>query len=228
MSGSIAPKIVTDGLVVFLDTNNTNSYSGSGDTWYNLYRYKTDLTLSGPLVYSSLNKTLTFNGSTTYAYSSNFYPIEGPATICVAIRPTSTGSNRTFFSVSNATGASGDWGGIQAGYRSGLSNVFSVWKMGGTILSQIGSLPVNNWHYACITYSTTKLSVYVNGQLVNTVLSPELQTGSGRILVGTYRHLPSPLEVFAGSFGVFQYYNRELSDYEILQNYNFFKPIFNF
>jgi hypothetical protein len=82
MSGSILPKLVNDGLIMFVDAGNISSYIGTGSTWLDLYRYGTNLTMSGPFVYDSTGTTLTFNGSSTYAYSSSFYPIEGPATMC--------------------------------------------------------------------------------------------------------------------------------------------------
>jgi hypothetical protein len=45
----------------------------------------------------------------------------------------------------------------------------------------------------------------------------------GRFLIGSYRHLPSPLEVMYGDIVMSQYYNRMLSDSEIIQNFNAIK-----
>jgi hypothetical protein len=79
------------------------------------------------------------------------------------------------------------------------------------------------WAYICVSYSTTSIKTYINGVLSNTVLSPVLQTGLGRFLIGTYRHLPTPLEVMFGDIVMSQYYNRILSDSEITQNFNAIK-----
>jgi hypothetical protein len=70
MSLSHGPSVVTQGLVLALDAADRNSYPGSGTTWTDLSGRGNNATLSN-VSYSSANKSLVFNGSNSYAYSSN-------------------------------------------------------------------------------------------------------------------------------------------------------------
>ena len=207
--------IVKDGLTLCLDVAKPDSYPKSGLTWKDTSGFSNNLTLSAPVQYQKNNNLFFLNGSTSYLYSDNLFPIEGPATICLLCKPTATGG-RTFISISNVTGG---FAAFQFGYRSGLGSALSVWKYGGVVFSSAGTLTTGVWYYICVSYSTTSIKTYINGVLTDTVLSPALQTGSGRFLIGSYRH-PSPLEVMYGDIDICQYYNRVLSDSEITQNFN--------
>lgn len=55
MSGNVAPKIVTDGLILYLDAGNTKSYSGSGTTWTDISRGGNNGTLTNGPTYNSGN-----------------------------------------------------------------------------------------------------------------------------------------------------------------------------
>lgn len=224
MSGRVSyyGGIVKDGLIIDVDVAKLDSYPKSGIILNDVSGQGNNLTLSGPVNYQQDNNLFFLNGSTTYMYSNNFFPIEGPATICLLCKPTATGG-RTFVSISNVTGTVGPFSAFQFGYRSGLGNALSVWKYGGAVLSSSGVLTTGVWAYICVSYSTTSIKTYINGVLSNTVLSPVLQTGLGRFLIGTYRHLPTPLEVMFGDIVMSQYYNRILSDSEITQNFNAIK-----
>lgn len=224
MSGRVSyyGGIVKDGLIIDVDVAKLDSYPKSGIILNDVSGQGNNLTLSGPVNYQQDNNLFFLNGSTTYMYSNNFFPIEGPATICLLCKPTATGG-RTFVSISNVTGTVGPFSAFQFGYRSGLGNALSVWKYGGAVLSSSGVLTTGVWAYICVSYSTTSIKTYINGVLSNTFLSPVLQTGLGRFLIGTYRHLPTPLEVMFGDIVMSQYYNRILSDSEITQNFNAIK-----
>jgi hypothetical protein len=152
-------------------------------------------------------------------FSNSVFPIEGPATICLLCKPTAIGG-RTFVAISNVTGTVGPFSALQFGYRSGLGNALNVWKYGGILFSSAGTMPLFTWQYICVSYSAASVKTYINSVLINTVLTPSLQTGTGRLLIGTYRHLPSPLEVMYGDIAACQYYNRQLTDLEITQNFN--------
>lgn len=224
MSGRVSyyGGIVKDGLTISVDVAKLDSYKKSGVIWNDVSGQGNNLTLSGPVDYQPNNNLFFLNGSTTYMYSNSFFPIEGPATICLLCKPTATGG-RTFVSISNVTGTVGPFSAFQFGYRAGLGSNLSVWKYGGTVFSSSGTLTTASWYYICVSYSTSSIKTYINGNLISTVLSPVLQTGLGRFLIGSYRHLPSPLEVMFGDIVMSQYYNRMLSDSEIIQNFNAIK-----
>ena len=60
--------IVTNGLVLFLDANNTNSYPGSGTSWYDLSGNSNSGTLiNGPTFSSTNGGSIVFDGTNDYA-----------------------------------------------------------------------------------------------------------------------------------------------------------------
>ena len=52
MGLSHSPKVISDGLVLYLDATNTRSYSGTGSSWYDLsvYGYNSTLISSPTLI----------------------------------------------------------------------------------------------------------------------------------------------------------------------------------
>jgi len=67
MSYSNGPRIVTDGLVLYLDAGNSKSYPGSGNTWYDL---------SGNNFQGELVNTPTYttnNSNKFFAFATNDY-----------------------------------------------------------------------------------------------------------------------------------------------------------
>ena len=68
--------IVTNGLVLFLDANNTNSYPGSGTSWYDLSGNGNTGTLTNGPTFSSVNGgTIVFDGidKGLQSYKEKFY-----------------------------------------------------------------------------------------------------------------------------------------------------------
>ena len=86
-----SPSIVVDGLVFYIDPNNTNCYSGSGNTIYNLVNPSIGGTFVGYTsnpIDNTENRSLVYNGSTTY---QEFYPIE-PTRFTVSVWFKATGA----------------------------------------------------------------------------------------------------------------------------------------
>ena len=62
-----SPRIVTDGLVLYLDAANTKSYPGSGTTWTDISGKSNNGTLTNGPTFDSGNKgTIVFDGSNDY------------------------------------------------------------------------------------------------------------------------------------------------------------------
>ena len=65
------PKIITDGLVLCLDAAATKSYPGSGTTWTDVSTSKTNITLSANSTYtSSKGGGIAFDGASDYGYKT--------------------------------------------------------------------------------------------------------------------------------------------------------------
>lgn len=71
------PKIITDGLVLCLDAAGTKSYPGSGTTWTDVSTSKTNITLSANSTYTSARGGgIAFDGASDYGYKTglNYTP----------------------------------------------------------------------------------------------------------------------------------------------------------
>lgn len=53
MGGHAGPNIVTDGLILCLDAGNTQSYPGTGTTWYDISGYGRDATITGADIFTT-------------------------------------------------------------------------------------------------------------------------------------------------------------------------------
>ena len=69
MALSHNPSLVTEGLIIYLDANNSSSYAGTGSTWYDLSGNGRHASLFSSPTYEGfgLCKYLSFDGSTNYA-----------------------------------------------------------------------------------------------------------------------------------------------------------------
>jgi hypothetical protein len=106
---------------------------------------------------------------------------------------------------------------------------FGLWT--GTLTStntQASTIQLNQWHQFVLTYDGSNLRGYINGSLVASLTSINFETPfeeGGR--PGFIMHF-GPSDVtnqgdgtfFDGKFGIMRIYDKELTDVEVLQNYN--------
>jgi hypothetical protein len=225
------PYTIKNGLFLYLDAE---KYSGSGTTWSNLSGV-----LGGSLSDSPLwnGKSFQFNGSTQSASLSSFYgSITTPTnnfTYNIWALPTSTHEIDTE-ATAGASGVSGQKylvGAGQFGTNAGVgismgTNGVSVYEHGGgympALLVYSASLSTTKFTNVCVAYIDKKPKLYINGVLVREGLtSPKslCYMNGGSLATGSYGN-------FAGHISVVQYYNRTLTDKEIMANYLYFKNRF--
>lgn len=218
------PEIVRDGLILYLDANNTKSFL-SGDTiWYDLSSNQNICTLSGQVQYESGH--MMFSGDTDYVFvgtSASTYNNLNQITLESWCYPMRSSSYEYLFS--NARDCCGAYNGYELRIKNGTPS-FQIWNSGNTVVDSSVSTPINNWYHICSTYNGTQLKIYVNGVLKGTTNST--------LGIGT----PSSYDLYIGRMGfgaVYEYqgyidvskvYNRALSDNEVLQNYNALKSRF--
>ena len=236
---SFSPKVVTDGLVLYLDAANTKSYPGSGTVWSDLSRSGNSGTLTnGPTFNSGNGGSIVFDGTNDYIQS----PSNSVLNFCNATNdlPFSISTWCYINSLTNdfALYNKGDNGdGALESYASGVS---STGKYGVTLYDTSGgnqssaittaNVPTGTWVNLSHTYSgiggNSGLILYING-----IAQATTNTG-----IGTYTRMRvQSTSLFLGSFGstgfyrniksngrysIFQFYNRALTAQEIQQNYN--------
>lgn len=244
------PRVVTDGLVLYLDAANTKSYPETGTTWGDISRNRNNGTLTnGPTFDSGNGGSIVFDGVDDYVGFGDIYDevIAGTNkqfTISCAIYPTSTTGNQLVIGKysDSATSENGrefsillrDLG---TGYKidvlfgANLNNYVNIVRSDNTI-------SINNPWIITVIYDDTqatslaKVNIYINGVL----------SGKTHANVGTFGPIASGPAQFAlgasvSSAGATAYrfpgriystllYNRLLSSTEILQNYNATKSRF--
>jgi len=217
-----SPSIVVDGLVFMIDPNNTNCYSGFGNTVYNLVNSSIGGTFVGYTsnpIDNTENRSLVYNGSTTY---QEFYPIE-PTRLTLSV----------WFKATGAPSLNDIYGGILLasnpqyfisfgmGYNWISNTVLIFQTSSGEILS--ASAPANKYVNAVYSYDGTTAKLYIDGVLSSTVVyttDPSYPGSGNRNLRLGFWGFSGYERYFKGNIGQVQIYNRALSANEVLQNYN--------
>jgi hypothetical protein len=225
MSFSFSPKIITDGLVLYLDAANTRSYPGSGTTWNDLSRSGNNGSLiNGPTFNSGNGGSIVFDGSNDFIKPPNSTTLQlTNFTLSSWIKVNIINANQFIIDTSTDTA-----NGLGYSYRINSVNKIRFWAYNANGLLDSNSSIVNGvWYNIVSTYNnTSKLqTIYINGVLDNSntysqtfVVSnvSNLQIGGSQVLGGYLN----------GNIAQTSIYNRALSATEILQNYNATKTRF--
>jgi len=224
MAGYVAPNIITDGLVLYLDAANTKSYLGSGTLWRDLIETNNGTLINSPTFNSANGGSIVFDGVDDYVNLSNFtINISLPFTISfwsflntpISLYPEvitlKTNSTRPFeIAFSNEVSYRGITYGspitVQRKNDILLSNYINKWTQ--VVLSYQGGDPNNSNNFTL--YDMGIISPTTNsGGYGNIVNQSTLCGGTG-----------AGIHWFKGNLSQTSIYNRALSDSEVLQNYN--------
>ena len=223
------PTTVTEGLIYYIDPNNNRSYSGIGNTVYNLVNSG----FGGTFVGSTASPLDSTNTRTFYLSGNNY--VSAPNNIAL--------TNNFTVSVWFKLKSYNDSGIISKWFADG-SNNHRCWFIGTdssvnavvitlstdgdytnpTIKRYVVPVSLNEYTQLTITFASGTLLVYKNGVLssVTKVLDASFST--------VFNAPTRPIQIgysfdnsgyySLGNVGVAQIYNRVLSPSEILQNYN--------
>jgi hypothetical protein len=230
MAFNYSPKVITDGLVLYLDAANTRSYPGSGTAWNDLSRSGNNGTLTnGPTFSSGNGGSIVFDGvddfvgiTNTLLSSTDNFSME----VWFNATLLST-SNKLIFYIGN-TGGSG--AGFYMGVCNGTPTTLSV-LFGGVICSEVSqiNLTTNTWYHAIFTRNSSanpKNILYINGVSVSTGNSNPNTFTSQLGYTATIGGIGNGTQVFPGRVSISRTYNRTLTSTEVLQNYNALKGRF--
>jgi len=219
MAISRGPKLVTNGLSLYLDAANSSSYPGSGTTWTDISGNNRNGALTnGPTFNSSNGGSIVFDGT------NDFVSVASDANILSTTAYTKTvWFYVTSFSTDNNLISAGSSG--QHALWLFTSNKLNAGHNGNwnTVVSTT-TLVLNRWYFGSVTFNNTSGWVlYLNGVQEATSVSTTTFTGTGTISIGSYQNLGN---YFTGRIATATVYNRVLSSSEILQNYNATKSRF--
>ena len=226
--------IVKNGLKVWLDAGISESYSGSGTTWYDISGNNYDAALSGPAWDS--NGYFVFDGSTDKAEIVSFpytnFSTSGGGTIEIWYKMRGTAHNGMLIDCCDPAGGSSpynerDYFSIRTNWSGG--NTAAYFKNNSDSFSDLsftsaasGAAAVSNWVYIAYTVdinAVTTKAIYEYGVQVNSTTASigSWNTTLSQILIGR-DVLPAGDEVHA-NIAVVRVYGRALSASEIEQNF---------
>jgi predicted outer membrane repeat protein len=229
------PKIITNGLVLYLDAANRNSYPGSGTTWTDLSGNNNNFTLvNGPTFSSGNMGSILFDGTNDYVDAVNtgttFQFANVTFTVSLWIKTTS--STGGVIISKGATASTAGW--LFQFDSSGTVSGTTKGSDGTNTYNRTSTATVNNniWRNIVSVYTTNTttlgsntISIYIDGVLSN---------GTGTLGGAVYATTTDTIQIgrrptgayWSGSVSNIQIYNRALSATEVLQNYNATKSRF--
>ena len=221
MSGISGPKIITSGCVLSLDAADIFSYPRTGTTWRDLSGNNNNGTLTNGPTFSAGNQgSIVFDGIDDYVNVANASSLNASAqTISVWYNATVLPGRESVLVAKHDT--VGSWN----GYNMWAGNNTQI-KVGSTgYNSGLGTGVTNVWYHLTLAYtSNVSLTGYVNGVSMGTSGLANLSISSNPLRIG--RSPDSFWSAFTGKIAQVSVYNRQLSDIEILQNYNATKSRF--
>lgn len=228
------PSVVTDGLILYLDAANPDSYPGSGTNCFDVSNNGHTATLNNGVGFTSSNYgSFVFDGvddflnTNTFDYFNNW---TDPVTISIWCRvPTdATWSNGFFGNIISRGGFTG----VNGLIRSSTNNRIGVYFRSTDGIISLGYTGVerDKWfNLACTWDGSSTMILYFNGQSVSSttsgVLGGTIDTGSW-LLGSAIAFSGSTGNRYQGDASNIMFYNRSISPSEILQNYNATKTRF--
>jgi hypothetical protein len=228
MGFNYSPKIVSSGLILYLDAANTRSYPGSGTTWTDLSRSNSNGTLiNGPSFNSANGGGIAFDGTNDGVTlpASSLWNI-GASDFTIEFWFRRTGTNQAFgryFQLTNGDTFSAFSLAVKGTNQDQLS--FSMASINGSwnVLNDatIGTLTAGRFNHVVISRIGTSFYLYLNTvQSLITTSAASLYYAVGGVPViggqtsGTFRCL-------AGIIPIFKFYKgKGLTLAEATQNYN--------
>ena len=214
MSAASGPNSVEDGLVLALDAGNTKSYPGSGTAWTNLIGSNNGTLTNGPTYNSDNGGYLQFPNSNSYIQLSS--PVlTTPSTFSVEVWVKIIDTSVYSRFLSNRDANTDGW---EVGF--GPTNKWYLQINSG--VSNFASAPSNQdqWYHVAWNFDGAYSKIFVDGVRVKTVHhgSQTINTTTASTIGAISYQTSSVQNKF--KIAKLRVYNRELTEAEILQNYN--------
>ncbi len=223
------PNIVREGLILHLDAANRKSYVNGTTVWNDLSgRGNNGTLINGPTFSSANGGSIVFDGINDYV------------NLGTSTTPSNTDFSYSVWISTNQTGGiifgadfCGDAGGH---YMYAGAGIFGFRVIGGSsVIITANSYPYisNNWYNVTCTKSSSTMSIYVNGILSGTGVSPNITNPNlfTRYIGVRGGVLSSPASCgstyLAGNISMVVMYSKTLTRDEVSKNYNATKGRFN-
>jgi len=227
--------IVANGLVLHLDAGEIQSYSGVGDTWFDLSGNNNNGTIINGATYNTLNGgSLVFNGLNQYV-NTNLFLNNSPSAISVwfkaGAQTTDTSSIlRPIVMYGNFSNTPPD--GIDISMiRDGNADVGKLRCSWGDGINSPYNLMTDNrydnsqWYFVTMSNRGQNFDVYINSSFVGTRLTTNYILQDTRLQIAGSS--TAEARKLAGSIAQVLVYNRALTQQEVQQNFSGTRRRFN-
>lgn len=218
------PKIISDNLVIWLDSNYNSSYPNSGTSFYDLTNNQNYFQLTNSPTFVT-NEPRTFNLSGASGQYFLYYPSIGAPTGNTGLSLPSANSWTCSFWFKTST-ADANRNPLLS--HMGSSPVYCLMGVASSVLvyfhynggwltkSAITNVADNNWHNAVFINTNNTMTIYLDGVLEKSSFASNVDSGFNPVngLGGSWER------TFTGNISNFMYYNTNLSAAQVLQNYN--------
>ena len=221
MSFNHSPKIVTNGLVMYLDAGSPKSYGGSGTVWTDISRNGNNGTLVNGPTYSSANGgSIVFDGINDYISTSSLSMLLSGSTnltLSIWIYPTNLNTIGYKTVVDTPSRQLSIWMGLE-----GKGQFYGVGDRSGPYTTNF-NWENNKWQMMTVIVNSSSVQIIKNNYTVvesvlrGNIFNQQITFGNNPSGGGSN---------IAGSYGKISFYNRALSPAEVLQNYNATKSRF--
>jgi hypothetical protein len=212
-TGIFKNKIITDGMLFYLDAADSDSYGGSGSTWTDMSGNGRNFSLTSTSFDSNYGGSITSSGS-GYGSISGLTLTNG-FTLEIWVYMSSTSSFGLF-----GQGVYGTGQGLHILYQDGSRGmVYGMYSNDNDYQNNYRP-SANQWYHWVFTYdgTTFRKQFFANTIKQTAPSSTETQyTGSGQFNIGAI--YSSPGSQFNGRIGIVKGYNRVLERHEIAQNF---------
>lgn len=231
MAFNYSPKIVTDGLILYLDAANSKSYVSGSTTWNDISRGGNNGRLAnGPTFTGSNGGSIVFDGVDDYVLTP-IQTLDRPCTFSTWFNFSSLTANNgynSFFGQNSSV-----FFPLARFYflKNGASNrvQFNFIKPDGSQLltNALAAIQTNRWYNYVTVLTNNSISLYENSILqATTSNSDPFITPSGNIILNAGYYSNTLVDRWPGMSSIFSIYNRALTAQEVLQNYNATKSRF--
>lgn len=223
MSVKGGPDIVTDGLVLHLDAADSNSYPGSGSTWYDLSGNNHGTLTNGPTFDNSNAGSLIFDNVNDYVSLGTPASLNGvqvPLTICVWAKSNGFGLYDVLWGVDKATTGGGMYSMMRL--NSGVFAYYTSTSSGGFQSRSSFTASNNVWNFYAVVMSGSIASPVVTMYLNNASLTSTFSSLSATPDLTVDFRIGSNQrgnEYWNGNISNVMWYNQPLQQKEIQQNY---------
>jgi hypothetical protein len=226
MANLYGPRIVTDGLVLYLDAANNKSYPGSGTTWYDLSGNGNNGTNSNMTYVNDVQGAFSFNNSSSVSTIPNSSSLNLTTGLTIEAWVNFDGNDTDFiFEKGNVNtqyslfSSSADI--IFRTYHVGDGNYHNV-SVGVTT----AGVSAGNWCHLVGSWNGAQKKIFVNGALkVTTSKANNLVTTTAGAAVGRFGGTSTGY-YFGGDIAKVAIYSIGLNDSQVLNNYNALKGRF--